>query len=100
MHEHANSYMLLCFDKLVEIRADLIEPYFVEKVLNCSVMQPAMSLQICKVILCVVANFEVSISCFAAHSAQMQKRFMAFVLTFGVKCFTNTSCSLYNLKTF
>ena len=59
MDKNSNSQIVLAVEKLMENRADLMEPHLVEKVLNCDIIMPAMGQAITKIILCVVANFEV-----------------------------------------
>ena len=59
MDQNANSQVVMAMEKLMETRADLMEPHFVDKVLNCNVILPSMGYAVSKIILCVVANFEV-----------------------------------------
>ena len=59
MDKHANSQIVYAVEKLVETRADLMEPYFVDKVLKSKVILPSMAYSVSKIILCVVVNYEV-----------------------------------------
>ena len=62
-HHWTNEYIadqiLVAVSKLMEMRAELMEPHFAEKVLERNVRQAHALSSVCKIILCVTANFEV-----------------------------------------
>ena len=87
MDRTTNTIVIMAVEKLMESRADLMEPHFADKVLKNSVVEPFMSSTISKIILCVVANYEVTQAAFCMSD-------FYFFLCTCMLCILQTSISL------